>query len=241
MKPSCAASVSSPSLSPLHSRSGTACVSAWTSTAALPCTGRDSGFLLLFLTPLLLLACALLIGSYRIVTASQQRIAMQSRLDVCALSLLKKREALAGRLVSGNQVIRATTIAIYFARGLRIFTGPVGQAMGALSEQALVRLNQAAARWQDFELMRYQAMEMAGLRCGHTPFSRGTAFCLIAPALATATKREQTMMPDIAGPRVFLQAPLARADCRGRGARTTLRLDGDISLTRADFRDRYEK
>lgn len=191
--------------------------------------------------PLLLLACALVMGSHRIVVASQQRIAMQSRLDICALSLLKKREALARSLVSGNQVIRATSVAIYFARGIRIFAGPVGQVVGGVGEQALLRVNQTAARWQDLQLMRYQAMELAGLRCGNTPYSRGPAFCLITPSLVSATKREKAMMPDIAGPRVFLKKPLARADCRGRGARTTLRLDGDTTLTRANFSDRYEK
>lgn len=218
-----------------------ACDSGWKNTAVLPFTGRDSGFLLLFLLPLLLLACVFLMGSYRIVTASQQRIAMQARLDICALSLIKKREALARSLTSGNQVIRITAIGIYAARGVRLLTGPIGQVLAGIGEQALLRANQLAARWQDLQLARYQALELAGLRCAATPYSSGPALCLITPALASATKREPALMPDVMGPKIFLRPPLARADCRGKGARAFIRLDGDLSLTRAEFSDRYEK
>jgi hypothetical protein len=175
------------------------------------------------------------------VAASQQRIAMQSRLDICALSLIKKRERLAKSLAEGNQVIRTTALGIYSLRGLRILTGPLGQVLAGIGEQALLRMNQLAARWQDLQLSRYQAMEILGLRCQATPYSGGPAICLMAPALASATKREPALMPDVSGPRVFLRAPLARADCRGKGARTILRLDGDPTLTRAEFSDRYEK
>lgn len=241
LKPYYPPSVFSLSCSPPPSRSGAGSISDWRSTAALPCTGKNSGFLLLFLLPLLLLACGLLVGSHKIITASQQRIAMQSRLDICALSLIKKRQRLAHSLATGNQVIRASSTAIYFARGIRIFSGTVGQVLGGLSEQALLRLNQAAARLQDLELARYQAMELAGLHCGSTPYSKGSAFCLMLPALASATKREPALMPDVYGPRVFLRTPLARADCRGKGARTVMRLEGDPLLTQPKFSDRYEK
>jgi len=180
-------------------------------------------------------------GSHKIVTSSQQRIAMQARLDICALALIKKRERLARSLISGNRVIRATAVAIYMTRGLRLLTGPLGQVAAAMGERALLQANQLAARWQSLSLIRYQAAELAGLRCSPTPFSREPALCLITPALASATKRERALMPDVAGPLVFLRAPLARADCRGKGARTTMSLNGDRTLTRSSFSDRYEK
>jgi hypothetical protein len=166
---------------------------------------------------------------------------MQARLDICALRLIKKRERLARSLLAGNQVIRTTAAALYMVRGLRLLTGPLGQVAAAMGERALLQANQAAARWQALGLLRYQAAELAGTRCAPTPFSREPALCLLTPPLASSTKRERALMPDVSGPLVFLREPLARADCRGKGARTIMSLHGDRTLTQAKFSDRYEK
>jgi hypothetical protein len=168
-------------------------------------------------------------------------MALQSRLDLCALAMLKKREKLAGRLVWTNRTLEATALGIYASRGLSVLGGPIAAWAGAVGEKALLQLNHAAAHWQDADVLLTAAGELASVPCAHTPFSRKPALCQATPRLKSALQRSPTLFPDVKGPLRFLSAPLGRFECRSKNMATRLRLEGDPHLKQERFSDAYEK
>jgi hypothetical protein len=211
-------------------------------TSSRPGRHCERGFLLLFLLPCLLLAFALLAGTIKVVNASQQRIAMQSRLDICAVRLLEIRRSAAKEFVRTNSILRSTALAIAMARGAILLGGPAGALLGKAGEAALLRLNQATAQWQEARVWFFQARELSLHRCSPTPFSRKEALCQVSPSLKEGLKRSPSLFPDVRGPLQFLKGPLARVRCQSFTLlRTTLVLEGDPSLTTGNFADHYEE
>lgn len=202
----------------------------------------EKGFFLLFLLPLLLLATTFLIGTLKVISISQQRIAMQARLDVCALKLVQSRRSLAVELGRANRILHATKMGVYMARGLQVVGGPFGKLLGTAGEQTLLRANQATAQWQKVRTLYFRAQELRLSHCDQNQFSKSLALCHIQPALGQALEREPTLFPDLHGSLRFRSAPLARARCRGLGnMETIIRLDGDPALLVDSFSDTYEK
>jgi hypothetical protein len=200
----------------------------------------SSGFLLLAFLPTLVLALLFLLGTARLVQLSQQRVAMQSRLDTCALALVQERRKLARRLSEGNRILELTAAAVAMSRGLRILAGPAGQLLGALGERGLVTLNRSTALLQEQQLALAGAKEAWLAVCRRSPYSRSPAFCRVSPSLSTALRRKPAMFPDLKGPLVALQLPLARAHCWGAGGlETRIRLEGNSRLgTQGDYYER---
>lgn len=201
----------------------------------------ERGFLLLLLLPTLLLALAFLAGTVKVIQFSQQRIAMQSRLDLCALRLVQARRELAVSLVAQNRVIRTTALGIAMARGLSILGGPAGKLLGTLGEAGLLRANQAAAAWQEAKVAHLQAKELLLLRCAPTPYSQKLAACWAQPSIRQALRRAPALFPDVKGAMEFVAAPLGRARCEGGKLSTKMRLEGDQKLIHANFTDAYEQ
>jgi hypothetical protein len=165
---------------------------------------------------------------------------MQSRLDVCAVTLLRQREKLLREIGKGNRVIETTAAAIAMLRGFRLLSGPVGQMAGSVGEAALLRANQGMARWQESRRLFVSAKEKTGTVCPFTPFSRELALCRLKPELGALLRRERSPMPDVAGPLLPTAALAGRVECRGgRNVLTRIRLIGDKSLQ--NFTETYEK
>jgi hypothetical protein len=182
------------------------------------------------------------LGSAWLVRRIQARVAMQSRLDICAVRIVAGRKRLLEEIVWTNRVLEGTKVSIYAARGAKAVAGPVGAVFGTMTEAALLVLNRATAIGQEARLLAAEAVELSARLCAATPYSRGTAFCAVRPGVRGSLQRESTIFPDVRGPlRHRGRGPLLRADCRGDALRTQLVLEGDPDLERTDFMDRYEK
>lgn len=211
----------------------------WRSTGSS--SGSEKGFLLVAALPLLLALLLGLAGFLRLAASAQAAVALQARLDVCAVRLAASRERALSRLARANGVLRLTVTGIYAARGLKA-AGPVGAVLGGASEAVLLRMNQGLGLFQAAELTRASAAELALLPCRADRWSTEPAACLASPALATALRRERTLFPDVTGVLVHREQngrSLARFRCRGGTKKTTLELLGSRDLSDTDYRDEY--
>lgn len=204
----------------------------------------DKGFLVAGLLPALLLLLSALAGLLDISWRAQNRVAMQSRLDICAVKLALKRERSLEGLARLNGALRATVVGIYAARGVAVVSGPIGLALGKGAEAALLAANKALAASQNSLILAGTASELAGSRCASTPFSSPPAACLITPLLAKALHREATLFPDVEGSLAHqnpAQSALARVRCRGKFSAATLAIRGDAGLRETRFTDVYQE
>lgn len=205
-----------------------------------PCA-KEGGFLLMPLSALLLLFLTLMFGSLKVILKSQQRDALQSRLDLCAVQLATRRERLLERLTLWNLGLETTIYGIYVARGIRI-AGPIGAIAGGASETMLLQLNHSLALAQKGALTTGIAMETINTRCNPTHFSDEPAFCVVSPPLSHSLRREATLFPDLEGPMVHRNTTteLVRMSCRaGRSLKSTLSVQGDTRLRKTGFTDVY--
>jgi hypothetical protein len=205
----------------------------------------DRGFLLLALIPLV---CLLLLGftaSLEVARRSQAKIALQSRLDLCAVRLAREREETLERITELNEALHMTIIGIYAARGIAIASGPLGFALGKGAEAALLAANRSLAGAENALVALGSARELGLLTCATDAFSQEPAFCNMRPWLPEALQRAPTLFPDILGTLVHKTpgARLARAACRASlfDPSTTLALEGDGLLSKAGYQDTYEQ
>lgn len=207
----------------------------------MPGAGCEAGFMLTALWPTLLLLSAFFLGSLAVTARTQARVALQARLDACAVRLAVRREHLLARLVHTNAALEATVVAINAARAAMLVPG--AGAAAAETAQAMVQANQAIARGQDLAVSLGALAETRLMRCAPDAFSRETAACWPSPSLATALARRPTLFPDVAGRLRHRRGPgraPARITCRGpRGLATELAVIGDGELIRGGFRDEY--
>jgi hypothetical protein len=217
------------------------CTSTANSSArAKACGAGCRGFLLVSAAPLLLLLLIGLAGLLKVARAAQAEVALQARLDVCAVRLALARAAILSRLTRANQGLRLTALGIYAARGAKA-AGPVGAVLGGASEMVLLRMNHSLALYQEGERMRASAVELTGLACSAGRYSREPAWCLAQPSLAAALRREQALFPDVKGPLVHREGGrrLARFHCAGGRRLTGIELSGTSDLSKNDFSDHY--
>lgn len=205
-------------------------------------SAAEQGSALVATLLLLWLMLSVFFGTALLVKVTQRRIALQSRLDICAVKMVVARRALLKELKTTNLALRLNVTAIYVARGA-VLAGPGGAAISAASVPALLSMNRTIAAAQNALLALAQTKELAGSFCSTTPFSKEPTFCRVEPP-ARAFVREKTLFPDVAG---AMRTPpqtkssLGRVFCAGRGAETVLSISGDPTLTAGRFEDRYEK
>jgi hypothetical protein len=203
----------------------------------------EEGFLLVFLIPLLLLFLLFLAGSLKVAWRTQEKMALQSRLDVCALRMALERKSTLNSLVNWNLGIQATAWGIYAARGVKVL-GPVGAAVGGASEIVLLRTNAALAAAQEAQLRAAGMKELYRLRCEGGTFSSEPAFCTPSPSLHKALKRQSALFPDVKGTlsHESRNGSLATFRCRSGGSdKATVELSGDGRLLKKGFRDAWQE
>lgn len=201
----------------------------------------EGGFLLVALAPVVLLMVMFLLGSLKLAALSQEKAALQSRLDLCAVRLAATRERLFQRLARTNQALKVTVLGIYAARAARL-GGPIAAAAGAAGELALLRANHALALLQSGYMTAASATETRDLSCRASPYSEGPAFCQASPSLLSALERERTLYHDVRGHLVHRRKGrlLAEIRCRGaKGLSTALQVRGDPELAAGGFHDIY--
>lgn len=205
---------------------------------AAPSRG-ERGFLLVFLAPLLVLLAAFFLGTLEVTAASQARVALQSRLDVCAVKLAVRREKLFARLTKLNATIDLTVAGITAARAALLVPG-AGEAAVA-TEEALLRANEALTRAEDAAVALAAAAEAVDTSCARSTFSSAPAACVASPPLPGAFERRATPFPDVGGSLRFREKgpELSRLRCFGNRALTELAVRGDPGLARGGFGDEY--
>jgi hypothetical protein len=205
---------------------------------------HESGFLLLSLVASIAVLSALFLASLEVAWSAQRRVALQSRLDVCAVKLALARERLLERLTETNAPLEATVLGIYAARAVSAV--PIVGAISAADAQALVVANQLLAAGQDAIVLAGAAREAAGLVCQPDAYSREPAWCLVTPPPPGAFARRTTLFPDVKGTLAHRsgEEAVAKVRCRGgRGAgmETELAVRGDAGLREKGFRDVYQR
>jgi hypothetical protein len=182
--------------------------------------------------PVLALFMLFFLGTLRFTTRAQGRVALQSRLDVCAVRAAVARERLYGQLAKANEGVNDTKLAIYAMRAAALVPG-AGEAALA-GQEALLTLNKSLAAAEDALVLAGEAEELARLRCGPTVYSSAErAACVATPPLALALEHEETLFPDVRGPLQHRSSTraLAKIRCMGvDGLRTTLEVRGDPGL-----------
>ncbi|MGE3262784.1 MAG: hypothetical protein AB7K68_13470 [Bacteriovoracia bacterium] len=203
----------------------------------------ERGYLLLFLCPLLLLALLFLVGTVEVISRTQRKVALQSRLDICAVELSVDRKKLFEHLASTNDWLRITGTGIAMARGAMILGGPAGVLFGKMGEQALLLANRATALEQDLRIHATRAKELMRVHCRATNFSRESAFCAATPSLVSALRRNATLFFDVKGAVEFrsMKTELTKVRCHTLSLRTEIRLTGDPTLTKGEVREAYSQ
>lgn len=201
----------------------------------------EKGFLLVFLCPLLLVGLLFLAGSVEVIRRSQAKVALQSRLDVCAVELAVGRQKLFRSLTSTNRWMRITATGIAMARGAMLLTGPVGAMLSGMGMRAMMLLNRALALEQQIEIAAATGKEALRLICRSNQFSREMASCWASPPLLSHLIREKTLFPDVNGPIVFRKSgrDLSLVRCMALSARTEIRIEGDPTLTKKGWEESY--
>ncbi len=173
-------------------------------------------------------------------TLSQNRIALQSRLDICTQQLTKNRRDILETLVATNTGLEKTIWGIYAARGVQVF-GPIGKAVGKAGETVLLQMNRSLALYQETRLTLSRVRELTLRRCAPTPYSDEGSLCRVEVPLQP--RRAKTLFPDVQG-LLTLPTPsrkIGRFSCQARGMETVMALQGNPSLRDARFIDTYEK
>ena len=178
------------------------------------------------------------LGSVKLVLHSQSKVALQSRLDICAVKRATAREQLYRSIARSNFYLQGTVYGIYAARGLRLLPG--ANIFAAVGEQALLAANRAISAWQELQIVSTQAGELAGIRCAPTPFSKEPAFCTTSPGLRGVLRRKKPFFPDIKGVYASPLKKLGRVNCLASlKMRTALEIRGDPELWQTNYDDTY--
>ena len=202
----------------------------------------ERGFLLALLLPVLALLAIFLVGTWRFTERAQARVALQSRLDECAVRAAVARERLFARLGAANAGVNDTKLAIYALRAAALVPGAGEAAMAG--QEALLALNKSLAAAEDLLLATGAAAELGKLRCPPTSYSHEAAACVALPPVGAALEHEETLFPDVRGPLRHRKEGrrLARIRCAGpHGLSTTLEVTGDPGLrSMKGYEDAYE-
>jgi hypothetical protein len=189
------------------------------------------------------LALLFLLGTLKVVHQSHTKIALQSRLDICAVKHALGREQFLRQMARSNKYLRWSIRAVNLARGLRvagIIFPPAGMA-GAMGEQAALRANEFISKYQDANVFGLQGAEAISLPCRATPFSAELAGCYITPLVQRALMREKPLFPDLRGELRWTKPELGKVTCASGITRTRIRISGDLNLSDPDYWDEYEK
>lgn len=195
------------------------------------------------LVPLLAVFLLCFLGGIRLTVLAQNRVALQSRLDICAIERAVKRKNALQRIVELNQALDKSAKAIYAARAA-VLTG-VGAAAGAAALPALLAVNQTAHRAQQALVYALTAKEAAASLCQPTQHSAERAGCLVTPLLASALAEKHALFPDVSEgvwQKAHSGEELAAVRCQAlKRLKTKIVVLGQSGLLDHQFRDRYEE
>ena len=206
--------------------------------------GREQGSILLFFIPWILLLFFLVLGVFYVGTHVQNAIALESRLDICALQTIHSRMRLFQSLSESNAVLHKIQITIDAIRGTKVI--PIVGELSTLGEPALLELAKLIKLAQDQQIIEETIKEGSQLNCRKNKYSAERAACLFAPITHAQLHRETTLFPDVPG-RISLlntQQSLAVIRCQSLFStklyQSSIALLGDPKLFERNFTYVYE-
>lgn len=204
---------------------------------------NQSGSFLVTLLALVFLASIFFIGSLKLILSAQKRVAIKSRLDICAVSLATSRETFLRDMAISNQYVTISVTAVYIARGLMLvpWTAPAA----AIGANVAKVANRGMTAWQDGKILAQEAIEKFRMKCPATPFSDELIGCALSkPFIRPSIKRTSAFFPDIKNVYEWRNQDLGFVTCTVLTdplTYTTLDLRGDPTLTIDDYTDAYSK
>ena len=104
-------------------------------------TKGDNGSILLFALLITLILLFHLGSVYEFSERIAREIALQSRLDVCAVALTTQRMHFYENITDTNKYLKTTVYGVYALRGASLIPIPGLQILGKIGEQALLNAN----------------------------------------------------------------------------------------------------
>ncbi len=204
----------------------------------------EQGSILLFFIPWILLLFLLVLGLFYIGTHVQNAIALESRLDICALQTIHSRMRLFQSLSESNAMLHKIQITIDAIRGTKVI--PIIGELSTLGEPALLSLAKLIKLAQEQKIIEETIKESSQLICRKNKFSAENATCLFTPITLAQLYRESTLFPDVPGRISLLNAQqiLAVIRCQSMFSsklyQSSIALLGDPKLFERNFTYAYE-
>lgn len=194
----------------------------------------------------LAMVLSLFVFALQILAESQAKLAMEHRLQVCALQVIDRSAALVRRIRNTNRSMNPLREIVYAARSLRLVPGAAAVVATVAERTALYGLK-ALKLSQDIAISQNQ-FENARLQiCRATKFSATVALCQTPKLSLESTVRKKTLYTDVPGDLVF-RRPLTsifHAKCsalkhRSNSFAASAALVGDNLLRKNDLGYAYQ-
>lgn len=180
-------------------------------------------------------------ASVKLIVHSQKTVAIQARLDICAVRYATSRERFFSGITQSNKVVHASMIATSIARGLMLI--PVVGEVALVGNQLGKAVNRASGEWQKIQIGLQQMADVKHSLCEATPYSDERIICYGShPMLAGMLKRGRTFFPDLYARFHYRKRDLGSVTCRLASNpffSTKLDLRGDTQLETNNFADVY--
>jgi hypothetical protein len=177
----------------------------------------------------------------RLILRSQKVIAIQSRLDICAVRYATSRERFFRGITLSNKVVHASMIATSIARGLMLI--PVVGEVAMVGQQLGKATNQVSGNWQLAQLGLQQLADAKHSLCEVSPYSEERIFCFGShPVIAGSLKRGKAFFPDLFARFHYRKENLGSVTCMLASNPmfyTKLKLQGDTELQLDNYADTY--
>jgi hypothetical protein len=186
-------------------------------------TWNTKGFVtvsLLLFVPLIILTLA---ASVSLALRSQERLALQFRLDTCAIEVMDQRIQQITQLEQSNSLMQPLRLVVYAARGTKV----VSAGASTIGEAAALIALRTIARGQEALILKARAQELWQRNCRTNKFSAQLAVCQFA--VTPAPSRKPALFPDVPGDINLERVKIFSVSCAdwvGKNMRTNLILKG---------------
>jgi hypothetical protein len=202
----------------------------------------EQGSILLFFLPWIWLLFLLLLGLFTVGMHSENALALEARLDICAVDRIATRRALYDFLVGTNKALQKTKLALYAIRSTKPI--PVLGELGSMTEPALLAFANSLKAIQEAKISIGGIKEISKLQCEASPYSNLSAICAFQPITLTNFQREETLFADIPGRLSLSEGSLIDISCSGFFSKkiyiSKMSMQGDSKLYEPGFTYAYQ-
>ncbi len=156
---------------------------------------KNNGFLFIATLPMLLVLLGTALGILTLTYLGQNQIALQYRLEICTMRILREHHILLQRLMRLNKTMPPLQKVVYIARGVQ-YINPLS---GVLTQKAALLALKAIEKIQD-TLLALGSLKIIPLRyCESTPYSKEIALCFWKFFQRNKFQRAATLYSDVPG------------------------------------------